>query len=390
LGGTSIVQRGERFAVVAYAGVDPETHKQRYKWFGGFRTRREAEQFRLTLAHHPSFAGGVGPYGSPQLRTGDYLIAWLREREGLHELREQTLDRYDELVRCHIIPALGHIPLARLAPAAVQQLYVTMVSSKGLSTTTAHQAAAVLHVALRTAVRRGLILRNPCDNTTPPPVAEYEPTVFTPGQAVAYLEDAHQTATPAVYALYVTAATCGLRLGELLGLPEAAVDLARRPPLLSVQRQLVRAGRAPSYGLPKTARGRRAIVLPDVAADAIRAALLWKKQQRLRLGPKYRDAGLLFCGPRGRPLNPSNLWNRDHAPRLKRLELPHSRIHDLRHFHGTQLGAAGVDAKTIADRLGHSRVSFTLDTYVHLALQAQERAAAVANELLMKSERVAR
>ena len=78
LNGTSIVRRGKRFAVVAYAGIDPETKKERRKWFGGFKTHREAEQFRFTLAHHPSFSSGVGPYGSPRLRTGDYLASWLQ------------------------------------------------------------------------------------------------------------------------------------------------------------------------------------------------------------------------------------------------------------------------------------------------------------------------
>ncbi|HET7264456.1 MAG TPA: tyrosine-type recombinase/integrase [bacterium] len=375
----------KKWAVVCYAGLDAQTKKQRQRWFGGFKTHAEAEQFRLALAHSPAFSSGVGPYGSPRLRTGDYLRTWHEQRVVLGKIREQTADRYEELLRCHIIPGLGHIPLARLAPAAIQHFYTTMISERGLSTTTAHQAAAVLHVALRDATRQGLIVRNPADNTTPPPVAEYEPTVFSPEQTVAYLADARTTATPAVYALHVTAATGGLRLGELLGLREVAADLAHRPPLLSVHQQLVRAGRNPVYGPPKTGRGRRTIVLSDVAADVIRAALLWKKAQRLMLGPKYRDSGLLFVGPKGRPLNPSNLWNRDHTPRLRRLGLPHSRLHDLRHFHGTQLAVAGVDARTIADRLGHSKVSFTLDTYVHPALAAQEQAAAAANDWLTKS-----
>jgi len=244
---------------------------------------------------------------------------------------------------------------------------------------------AILRKALRDATRAGLINHSPCDNITPPPVAEYEPTIFTVEQLLAYLEDAREMATPGTYALYVTAATCGLRLGELLGLPETALDLTERPPTLTVHQQLIRAGRQPTYGQPKSRRGRRVIVLPSVAVDAIHAALHWKKERRLKLGPKkYRDAGLLFCGARGRPINPANLWNRDHTPRLERLQLPHSRVHDLRHFHGTQLAAARVDARTIADRLGHSKVSFTLQTYVHPALEAQEQAAAAANNLLIK------
>lgn len=220
------------------------------------------------------------------------------------------------------------------------------------------------------------------------PKAHYEPTVFTTEQAVAYLEDARTTATPAVYALHVTAITCGLRLGELLGLREDAVDLERR--LLSVQQQLVRAGRAPVYGQPKTARSRRTILLPPVAVEAIKAALLWKKERRLRMGPKYRDAGLVFCGPRGRPLNGSNVYNRDHKPRLVRLNLPHTRLHDWRHHHGTVLVANNVDARTVADRLGHSSVTFMLSTYAHAVAAAQEHAAATVNDLLMKSANSAR
>ncbi len=384
MSGTCIVQRGpESFAVVCYAGLDPETKKQRQRWFGGFKTRKEADRFAATLAHHPSFAGGVGPYGSPQLRTGDYLTAWLREREGMRELREQTQDRYEELIRCHIVPGIGHIPLCRLAPAAVQQLYVTMISTKGLSTTTARQVAAVLHAALGSAVKRGLLLRNPCDNTTPPPRAKYEPVVFTSEQAVAYLNDARETATPSVYALHVTAFTTGLRLGELLGLPEDAVDL--RSGLLSVRQQLVRAGRDPVYGQPKTARGRRTVLLPPVTIEAIRKAIVWKKERKLRFGPKFRDVGLLFCGSWGRPLNPANLWNRDHTPRIERLGLPRTRLHDMRHFHASVLVANGADARTVADRLGHASIAFTLQTYSHAVAVAQERATAVANETLTKT-----
>ena len=111
----------------------------------------------------------------------------------------------------------------------------------------------------------------------------------------------------------------------------------------------------------------------------------WRKGQRLRLGQRYRDSGLLFVGEYGRPLDPSNIRNRDHLPRLIRLGLPRFRLHDLRHFHATQLVAASVDYRTVGDRMGHRSPSFTISTYAHAAARAQERAAAVANDLLMKS-----
>ncbi len=73
---------------------------------------------------------------------------------------------------------------------------------------------------------------------------------------------------------------------------------------------------------------------------------------------------------------------RDFLPRVRRLGLPEARPYDLRHMHATYLIAAGVDARTLADRLGHATPAFTLSTYVH--------AAAVANDLLMKSGRFGR
>jgi integrase len=382
LSGTCIVQRGKTFSVVCYAGIDPETKKERRKWFGGFRTRREAEQFRLTLAHHPSFAGGVGPYGNPRHRTGDYLVAWLRERETLGTLRTHTVNCHETAIRLHLAPHIGHIPLARLSPAAIQNLYV-MLLERGLSPATVRRATNILHVALEEAVRRGLILRNPQANTTPPRVPHYEPAVPASNQVAHYLADARETASPALYGLYVTAATCGLRIGELTGLSESGVDLPRR--LLLVRQTLVRGGKNPVHGQPKTDSGIRTVLLPDVAVEAIRAALRWKKEQRLRLGSAYRDSGLLFVGEYGRPLNPSNIRNRDHLPRLTRLGLSRFRLHDLRHFHATQLVAAGVDYRTVGDRMGHRSPAFTLATYSHAAVQAQERAALVANGLLTES-----
>jgi integrase len=92
----------------------------------------------------------------------------------------------------------------------------------------------------------------------------------------------------------------------------------------------------------------------------------------------------VFCGPRDRPLNPSNFRNRDHLPRLERLHLPRIRLHDLRHAHATYLVAAGVDHCTVADRLGHASPSFTLATYARAVAAAQERAAMTANDLLTK------
>ena len=195
------------------------------------------------------------------------------------------------------------------------------------------------------------------------------------------------TAIPTISALYCTAASCGLRPGELMGLPDDAVDLAVK--VMRIEQGLARAGRDPVLADPKTATGTRQIGIPDELLPILRRAIAWKKEQRLRLGPKFRDTGLLFCGPKGRPFNPSNIRNRDHYPRLKRLGLPKTRPQDFRHFDGSELVAANVDPRTVADRLGHSRASFTIDTYAHARRKPQEKAVAVASTLLVQLAPVA-
>jgi integrase len=81
----------------------------------------------------------------------------------------------------------------------------------------------------------------------------------------------------------------------------------------------------------------------------------------------------------------NNIRYRDHYPRLTRLKLPRIRPHDLRHGHASHLVAAGVDHRTVADRVGHSSPSFTRATYVHGVSEAQRRAAEVASTLLALS-----
>jgi integrase len=132
-------------------------------------------------------------------------------------------------------------------------------------------------------------------------------------------------------------------------------------------------------------RSRRTIPLPVEVVDALRQLRKWKVEQKLRRGPRFREYGLVFCGPSGKPLHANNIRYRDHYPRLKRLKLPRIRPHDLRHGHASHLVAAGVDHRTVADRLGHSSPSFTLATYVHGVSEAQRRAAEVASTLLALS-----
>ena len=400
MSGTCIVKRGNRYAVQVYLGLDPVTKKRRTKWHSGFATRREAEAFRATLAHHPAFSAGMGIYGNHRLRTGDYLDQWLKNHVGAKKLEDKTEAWYRQAIRVHLKPALGHIPLARLSPQTIQDFYDGLLHkpiSRGksrasnlpmLSRTTVRHIANLLHLALEQAVKRGLIARNPVDQTDPPSRDTKSPTTLTPDQLQTLLEDAREGAPLHLWALYLTKAGTGMRFGEVLGLRETDLDLEHGT--LSVEQTLKRPGPNATFGKPKTDRSRRTITLPTEIIDALRQLRRWRVGQKLRLGSKFRDYGLVFCGPSGKPLHQNNIRRCDLYPRLARLGLPRIRPHDLRHTHGTQLIAAGVDHRTVADRLGHSSPAFTMSVYVHGVSETQRRAAEVASTLLVKSGVVTR
>jgi integrase len=223
-------------------------------------------------------------------------------------------------------------------------------------------------------------MKNPADRCTLPSVPDHRDIIaWTSAQVAAFLTDAKE---PSVYGFYVAAIATGCRPSELLGASEDAIDFDRG--VLRVRTTLVQAGRAPTYSTPKTRAGVRDVPLPPEAATAIRMALVWRKEQKLRLRPKFVDGGTCFCTERGRPINRRVLLARDFRPRLRRLGLK-GRLYDLRHLHVSFLVASGVDLRTVADRAGHTDPGYLIRRYAHAVASAQERATAVASNLLAKS-----
>jgi len=149
-----------------------------------------------------------------------------------------------------------------------------------------------------------------------------------------------------------------------------------------VQQTLERAGRHPRFGTPKTARSRRTVPLPAELVALLRAWKAQQNQERLLLGPAYRDYGLVFPLPDGGPIDYHNLSRRDFARLTAQAGLPRIRFHDLRHAHASLLLGANVHPKVVSERLGHASIGITLDLYSHVAAPLQRDAAATIGRIL--------
>ena len=149
---------------------------------------------------------------------------------------------------------------------------------------------------------------------------------------------------------------------------------------LTVRQAIAAADHVPVAGETKTTRSRRAI-LDATTAAVLRAHRKRQREERMLLGPGWRDSRLVFTMPDGSPWHP-DVITRAFARLVERSELPRIRLQDMRHTHGTHLLAARVNVRAVSKRLVHTSTAFTLDVYDHVLPGQQADAAAAAAALV--------
>jgi integrase len=361
----SIYKRGDGRWV---ASVSLERGQRKYLYG---RTRQEVGR-KLTAALKARQDGL--PLAGERQTVRRYLESWLESARP--SVRPRTWERYEQYVRLHAIPELGHLTLAKLGPQHLQRLYASRLES-GLSATSVAHLHAVLHRALGQAARWGLVPRNVASLATPPRIRRQEMATLSPEQARALLETAQGDR---LHALYVVALSTGMRQGELLALKWRDVDLdAAR---LQVRATLQRVGDGFDFAEPKTARSRRQVALTATAIAALRRHRVAQAEERLRMGAAWEDNDLVFANEVGRPIEATNLIRRSFHPLLERAVLPRIRFHDLRHTAATLMLGRGVHPKVVAEMLGHSQIAVTLDLYSHVTPTMQREATAALDAVL--------
>lgn len=301
---------------------------------------------------------------------------WLRDY-AQHNVSARTYERYAGIVRNHLVPALGSIQLSKLRPQQIQAYYSEALESgrmtgRGgpLSARTVLHHHRVLREALQQAVRWQLLSANAADAVEPPRPVRTEMRVLGPEGVASLLEACAEEPTLRM-AVYLAVST-GLRLGELLGLKWSDIDLEARS--LQVVRSLQYiSGQGLRFGEPKTSRSRRRVALSEGTVAELRRHRRRQIAERLA-SSDYSDLDLVLCDGAGAPIPPYQLSQR-FSNLVKSAGLAPHRFHDLRHTSATLLLRAGVHPKIVSERLGHSSVAITLDTYSHVLPDMQEEAA---------------
>ena len=335
--------------------------KRRRKTIYG-KTRKEVAD-KLKALHRDQSAGiNIAP---EQQTVAQFLDAWLTQTVQVRN-RAGAYENYAQIVRSHIVPALGAYQLAKLTPEHVQAM-LNGLSTAGLAPRTVRNVRAVLRDALNQAVKRRRIPYNVATLVEIPRAEKPQIAPLTPDQARALL--AAVQGHP-LEALYRVALSLGLRRGEVLALRWKDVDFKRQE--LRVTGSARRTNRVLQRRTTKTDSSIRTLPLPEQLIQVLRQHRAQQDEARAR--PNWHEHDLVFPSSVGTLMEPGNLYRQFKAV-LKRAGLPTTtRFHDLRHSCATLLLAQGVPLVVVRDMLGHTQISTTADIYGHVLPETHRHA----------------
>lgn len=278
-----------------------------------------------------------------------YMGSWLDRRR----LKPTTRATYESLLRNHVYDVLGDTRLDRITGYDIAQL----VGSIRRSASTVRQVRAILHAALGEAHLQRLIAENPVELTKGVRRSKKKLPRLDDGELARFLDETRDD-EDGRGVLYLLAATCGLRRGELLALRWRDLDLRRGT--LHVRGGMTRTNGETHFGSTKSDQ-ERSVPLPPPLLEILGS---WHTRQRAR----YRELevkperDLVFARADGVPLVPSTV-TKTFQQRLRSLGLPVVRLHSLRGSAVSNLLEAGLTVREVMDLIGHSTSRMTLEVY---------------------------
>lgn len=347
----------------SYIGPDLVRHKAPHTfsvrmdaegWLAGERRKVELEVWEP-----PSKAKDLAK--ARAVSVSEYALDWVEQRN----IKPRTRSGYKDLLRLHIDPTIGRVALVNLSPAAVRTWFA------GLGTEYPRRnghAYGLLHAVCATAVADGLMPANPCNIPRAMNQASSRQPLILTVPEVAALADAVDP--PRLKALILLSAWCGVRWGEVSELRRK--DFEDGCEVVNVVRAVTRRDRQYRVDSPKSGKGRAVVVPPHIRSDIL---------HHLDTYVEPGSEALLFPSVRGNHLN-DRVFRKDHFdPALEAIgkDKTDVRLHDLRHFAGTQTARVGNLVETMG-RLGHSTVKASL-IYQQIVSGRDAEVAAALSEL---------
>jgi integrase len=349
---------------------DPVSGKRRRKTETVRGPIREAKSLGRQLVSQRDTGVELSP---DKITVTNWLERWLKRHYAEGNIVESVFDRYDIVLKKHLIPSIGHISLTELRSDQIADLKGRWLSgesstaSKPLGPATVRKHLHVLRTALSDAVKSKLLAYNPADAVPLPSIKHVgEQRALDQGEISELLSSAtgNRLDVPIRFTL-----STGLRQGELLALRWSDIDMDR--------------GLIHCRGT-KTKHSKRTIEVSQGIVGLLRHHRSTQLEQRLRKARYWEELDLVFPSTIGKQWL-GRLFYREYKTVVNRSALKDNSSvtwHTLRHTAASQWILHDVDIFTVSRRLGHASATFTMDVYGHL-LKGQQAAAATALDYMI-------
>ena len=318
---------------------------KKQKWKRGFATKKEALGFERDFLEKQS--------ANPDMTFQNLYEIYMEDMAA--RLKQSTLLTKKAVLQTHILPFFGSKPINEIKASDVRRWQAKLMSSpNNYSQTYLKKINTELNSIINYAKRFYDLNTNPCGKAgTIGKAKAEEMDYWTYDEYIAFREGVKDKSLS--YICFEVLYWTGMREGELLALSPADIDLDNKT--ISVNRTYQRIEGKDVFTSPKTRKSKRKIPIPDFLCQELSDYI----QSRYMLDADER----LF------PVTKSYL-SHEMIRGCKNTGVKKIRIHDIRHSHASLLINQGCDALMLADRLGHEKVSTTLNTYSHLFPHKQQ------------------
>ena len=318
---------------------------KKQKWKRGFATKKEALGFERDFLEKQS--------ANPDMTFQNLYEIYMEDMAA--RLKQSTLLTKKTVLQTHILPFFDNKPINEIKASDVRRWQAKLMSSpNNYSQTYLKKINTELNSIINYAKRFYDLNTNPCGKAgTIGKAKAEEMDYWTYDEYIAFREGVKDK--PLSYICFEVLYWTGMREGELLALSPADIDFDNK--LISINRTYQRIGGKDVFTSPKTRKSKRKIPIPDFLCQELSDYI----QSRYMLDADER----LF------PVTKSYL-SHEMIRGCKNTGVKKIRIHDIRHSHASLLINQGCDALMLADRLGHEKVSTTLNTYSHLFPHKQQ------------------
>jgi integrase len=394
----NIRKRGENsFILTVETGYDSKgRRKRRYKTIkvedkSLLKTTKKLRDYLEVEFHKFKTEVQAGEYIAPEKLTLETFVVDWEEKYASRELAETTLANYLSHIRNHILPAIGHMRLDQVKPLHIINMLNDMkrkdADDKPLSERTKQDSYLTIRNIFERAVEWQIIKNNPVKNVKKPRVTEEKDLIVYDEEEVESLFTSVEN-EPFHWRMFLTLILAtGLRRSECLGLEWSKVDLDKGT--VDITQVITKGRNGAVIKGPKSKKSKRLLSLPESVVEELKFFQLQWKKEKMRMRDKWieKDRQWVFCNEDGthfHPDTPTTWWTRF----TKRSGVRYIKLHDLRHTSATLLINQGVHAKIISERLGHSDIRVTMNTYGHVLRKADQEAANKLNGLFSKKQSV--